>query len=116
MSLLPRRAPRGRVPDAPENRLRGVVRLSLGADVPQRHLTEATEHAVEAAKAALAGRASVRGEGSLRNEGGGKRVRMELHLRGPGADEQAVLEAEEAFTHAFLARLASRGHAAERVG
>ncbi|HVM46332.1 MAG TPA: hypothetical protein VM582_10390 [Candidatus Thermoplasmatota archaeon] len=94
-----------------ETKLRSVLLFDVGADVPHRLLTEATDAGVAAARASAGGLVDANGAlGSARDDK--RRVRVELALR---ATPAAAMEAERAFAAAFAATLETKGHAVERV-
>lgn len=102
-------------PPAPETKADATLTFVVDADVGQRLLTDATEKGLAAATDALPGRGRVRAQGSLGNVREGKRVRIDLDVRGEGATRAWALAAETAFAEAFLARLEAKGHSARRL-
>lgn len=102
-------------PPVPETKAEATLTFVIAADVGQKLLTDATERGLAAATAALPGRGRVRAQGSLGNVREGKRVRIDLDVRGEGADTAWALRAEAAFADAFLARLEAKGHSARRL-
>lgn len=102
-------------PPIPETKAEASLAFLVDADVSQRTLTDATEKGLSAATDALPGRGRVRAQGSLSNAADGKRVRVELDVRGEGAGKEWALAAETAFAEAFIARLERKGHSARRL-
>lgn len=84
--------------------------------VPAPLLRAATAAGLTAARRALPGRGKVRAKAAARDkEGPMGIVRVRLEVRGVGADAAWARAAAEGFARAFLAHLARREHAAERV-
>lgn len=109
-SPYPRRRGSRRV----EQKLRSALQFDVGADVPHRALTEATDAGLVAARAVLHGSADAVGAlGSAR--GGVRRVRIEMTLRVRGDGPAAAMLAEKAFADAFLDALSRKGFAATRI-
>lgn len=102
-------------PPVPETKAEAALAFLVDADAGQRLLTDATEKGLAAATKALPGRGRVRAQGSLGNVKEGKRVRVDLDVRGEGANQEWALAAEAAFAEAFLARIEAKGHSARRL-
>lgn len=102
--------------ELPERIFRVVVGLRVPADAPHKLLTKATEDGLEDATGALPGKGSVRAEGALGSaQGATRRVRVSLTVSGAAAEPSWSGLAADAFAARFVATLASKGLAAERV-
>lgn len=114
-------------------KLRSVLLFYVAADTPHRALVDATDAGVGAARAKLGGAVEAKGtlgsarDGKKRVRGEARsssedargeapvarrRVRIELAMR---ANAAAGMLAEKAFADAFLSRLQTRGHDAQRL-
>jgi hypothetical protein len=92
-------------------KLRASIEIDVGAEVPHRELTAATDAGIAAANATLG--ALVEAVGSLGSAREGvRRVRIELAMR---ATPASALATERAFADAFVLALARRGYAAVRA-
>jgi hypothetical protein len=97
-----------------ELKLRSALQFDIGADVPHRALTDATDAALAAARASVRGSVDAVGSlGSARD--GSRRVRIEMTLRVAEGGAAAGLAAEKAFAEAFCAALARKGLTAARA-